>query len=61
MHFFYYYSCLLLLFSLLKIFRRVSRCNSTMYVMCFRLDHPNVVKLLEAYESKSYVYLVMEL
>ena len=29
--------------------------------MCFRLDHPNVVKLLEAYESKSYVYLVMEL
>jgi len=26
-----------------------------------RLDHPNVVKLLEAYESKSYVYLVMEL
>ena len=27
----------------------------------FRLDHPNVVKLLEAYESKSYVYLVMEL
>ena len=33
----------------------------TMYVMCFRLDHPNVVKLLEAYESKSYVYLVMEL
>ena len=27
----------------------------------YRLDHPNVVKLLEAYESKSYVYLVMEL
>ncbi len=27
----------------------------------FRLDHPNVVKLLEAYESKSSVYLVMEL
>jgi len=26
-----------------------------------RLDHPNVVKLLEAYESKSSVYLVMEL
>lgn len=26
-----------------------------------RLDHPNVVKLLEAYESKSAVYLVMEL
>merc|ERR1739844_320867 len=26
-----------------------------------RLDHPKVVKLLEAYESKSYVYLVMEL
>ena len=28
---------------------------------CFRLDHPNVVKLLEAYESKTSVYLVMEL
>ena len=26
-----------------------------------RLDHPNVVKLLEAYESKLSVYLVMEL
>jgi len=26
-----------------------------------RLDHPNVVKLLEAYESKASVYLVMEL
>ncbi|XP_059090696.1 calcium/calmodulin-dependent protein kinase type 1-like isoform X3 [Tigriopus californicus] len=26
-----------------------------------RLDHPNVVKLLEAYESKSSVYLVMDL
>ena len=31
-------------------------------ILCpFRLDHPNVVKLLEAYESKSAVYLVMEL
>ena len=27
----------------------------------FRLDHPNVVKLQEAYESKASVYLVMEL
>merc|ERR1711953_1230553 len=26
-----------------------------------RLDHPNVVKLLEAYESRTCVYLVMEL
>ena len=26
-----------------------------------RLDHPNVVKLLEAYESKHSVYLVMQL
>jgi calcium/calmodulin-dependent protein kinase I len=26
-----------------------------------RLDHPNVVKLLEAYESKLSVYLVMQL
>jgi len=26
-----------------------------------QLDHPNVVKLLEAYESKTSVYLVMEL
>ena len=26
-----------------------------------RLDHKNVVKLLEAYESRTCVYLVMEL
>jgi len=31
------------------------------HLVFYRLDHPNVVKLLEAYESKSYVYLVMEL
>jgi len=32
-----------------------------LHALIFRLDHPNVVKLLEAYESKSSVYLVMEL
>ena len=40
--------------------------KSTMFreIVCFlshRLDHPNVVKLLEAYESKHSVYLVMQL
>lgn len=29
--------------------------------LSYRLEHPNVVKLHEAYESKSSVYLVMEL
>ena len=41
--------------------KEIPRCKNYYCNMCFRLDHPNVVKLLEAYESKSYVYLVMEL
>ena len=55
------FSPALLLLLLLKKTKEIPRCKNYYCNMCFRLDHPNVVKLLEAYESKSYVYLVMEL
>lgn len=29
--------------------------------MMRRLKHPNIIELLEVYEDKNYVYLVMEL
>ena len=35
--------------------------DATVVFFVFRLDHRNVVKLLEAYESRTCVYLVMEL
>ena len=32
-----------------------------LFLFNFRLDHPNIVKLLDVFEDKSHVYLVMEL
>jgi len=32
-----------------------------MFYCIFRLDHPNIVKLTDVFDDKSYVYLVMEL
>jgi len=36
-------------------------CVILFYFFFFRLDHPNIVKLLDVFEDKSHVYLVMEL
>jgi len=35
--------------------------NMKLFNFTFRLTHPNIVQLLETYEDKSKVYLVMEL
>jgi len=36
-------------------------CCFVVYWFSDRLKHPNIVQLLETYEDKSKVYLVMEL
>jgi len=35
--------------------------NMKLFNFTFRLTHPNIVQVLETYEDKSKVYLVMEL
>lgn len=43
----------------------LKKINNKLCVIFFsffsRLDHPNIVKLLDVFEDKSHVYLVMEL
>ena len=34
---------------------------SLIFVCLFRLNHPNIVQLVDVFEDKTHVYLVMEL